>query len=223
MSPLYHLKSSGHQQHWRGRAAWVHLTHNKIGVKVLQFFCLTGKYLYDFLSNVIDYKSGLGPLQHRAGGRVGKVGREASKFTLETATTLHCHHHGEGNPSTELPLYGVAGVEHRISKPDDRTLRAMGVATIRKSGKDFHARSPLKLNFMKHLSHKVFEIHCDEGCSMIDVLRYLSKMHEGDSVDFLVNTLKPNDNYAMIYRDLVTVRPERFTVQKLPSSIFQSR
>ncbi len=150
--------------------------------------------------------------------RGAKVTSEASNSILDTTTTLYCHHHGEGNPSMLLPVHGIEAVSPRISKPDDRTLRTAGVATIRKSKKDFHARMPLNLYFLRKLGHKIFEIHCDEGCSMIDVLQHLSRKYVGDSVTLLIDALMPDDDYTMVHSDLVTVRPGRFSAQKLPLS-----
>ena len=146
---------------------------------------------------------------------------EASNSILDTTTTLYCHHHGEGNPSMLLSLQGVDSVLHRVSKPDDRMLRTIGMSTIRQSGRDFHSRTPLSLILLQHLRHKVFEIHCDEGCDMIDVLQHLSKRSIEETFIFLVDGLKPDDNYAIVHSDLVTIRPGRLTARKLPLSYSQ--
>ena len=117
-----------------------------------------------------------------------------------------------------LTVQDIEDVNSRLSKRDDIDLRTKGVSTIRKSGKDFHARCPLDLNLLRPLSHKVFEIHCDEGCSMVDVLWQLSKEYAGDNSVFLVNALKPDDDYTVVHSDLVTIRPGRFIARKLSSS-----
>ena len=147
---------------------------------------------------------------------------EAGNSILDTTTTLYCHHHGEGNPSMLLPLQGVDSVLHRVSKPDDRMLRTIGISTIRQSGRDFHSRTPLSLFLLQHFRYIVFEIHCDEGCSMIDVLQHLSKRSTEETFIFLVDGLKPDDNYTMVHSDLVTIRPGRLTAQKLPPSTYHS-
>lgn len=117
-----------------------------------------------------------------------------------------------------LAAQGIESVSPRISKRDERVLRTKGVSTVRKSRKDFHIRSPLNLYFLQHLSQKVFEIHCDEGCSMIDVLWHLSRNYAGDDLGFLVNALKPDDDYTVVHSDSVIIRPEKFMTRKLPSS-----
>ena len=146
---------------------------------------------------------------------------EASNSILDTTTTLYCRHHGDGNPSMLESLQGINSIEHRISKADDRVLRTKGISTIRKSGKDFDVRMPLRLNLLQYLCHKVFEIHCDEDCSMTDVLLALSRKYQGDSVIFIVNQLKPDDNYTMVHRELVTVQHGRVAVEKLSPFISQ--
>ena len=136
-------------------------------------------------------------------------------------TTLYCQHHGDGNPSIEMPLPGVQPTE-RISKPDDRKLREIGITTIRQSGKESHARNPLNLYTLRVIGkNKVFEIHCNEGCSMADVLHHLAKKYYGDDIVFVVGSLNPDDDYNVIHNELVTVRPGRFHVSSLPTNAYQ--
>ena len=136
---------------------------------------------------------------------------------IHNTTTLYCQHHGEGNPSILLFVAGIQPVE-RLSKPDDRQLREAGITTIRRAGRDSDVRSPLTLNTLRVIGrNKIFEIHCEEGCTMVDVLAHLAKGYAGDKIVFLVNALKPDDDYSVIHRELVTVQPGRFVRGQLPT------
>ncbi len=135
-------------------------------------------------------------------------------YVFETTTTVYCHHHSTmgGIPTFVMPSVGITALTHEVSRRDEIALIKAGITTARRNRrkkKQNEWRGPLTLPLLLVLHRKIFEIHCEKGCRMFDVIMELAKGYVGNETRFRVTYIRPDEGYAWLHREDYIIRPRR--------------